>query len=382
MLNEKIAVFLNDIRKKNLFREPKVYENACGTELIFQNKVYQNFASNNYLNLAESDRLKDASIQATKKWGASASASRLITGTLALTEELEYRVAQFKGKPEGLVFNSGYTANLGTLQALNFCKPLFLVDKFAHASIIDGLQFANASFKRFKHNDYIHLEKLIKAHSEEEIIWVVVDSVYSMDGDVADLETLITLKKRYPNVYLYVDEAHATGIQGKTGKGLTEGFSEIDVIMGTFSKGLGSYGAFLALSSELKTLVQNISRPFIYTTALSPGVLGANIEALKCIEDHPEWGVELLKKSQKFLKELNRLGYNTMNSSTQIIPIVMDTNERAIQLADYLKQEGVWTLPIRTPTVPVNTSRVRITLQRKSTGLDRLLELLTEFEIR
>lgn len=373
---------LDSIKNKNLYRSLIPYKNQNSLIISSKNKSYLNFGSNNYLNLAESAELKEASILATEKYGTGSSASRLITGTSELMFQLEEKLAEFKNKESALVFNSGYTANLAIIQTLNFNVPLFLVDKLVHASVLDGLGFCNATFKRFKHNDINHLKTLIEKVNPKQTIWIIVDSIYSMDGDIADINELISLKKMYKNVYLYFDEAHSTGVFGNTGKGLTESYSEnIDIIMGTFSKSLGSFGAFVVCSKLLKNLIINISRPFMYTTALPPSVLASNLKSLEMIEENPSWGDTLLKKSSILINEISSLSYNTIGTRSQIIPLVVGDNERAINLVSHLKENSILAVAIRTPTVPVNSARVRLTITRtmKNSHIDQLLETLKRY---
>ncbi len=321
-------------------------------------------SSNDYLGLADHPRLIERAASATEEFGTGASASRLLGGGLELHHRLEEATAKFKGKESSLVFNSGYQANVGIISALLSRGGAIFSDKLNHASIVDGMLLSGAKIFRFRHNDLGHLESLLKKEraSYKEAL-IVTETVFSMDGDVPDLKGLVRLKERY-GCMLMVDEAHATGIFGPGGAGIAsrEGLSgRVDLIMGTFSKALGSFGAYLASSKKITDYLVNTCRSFIYTTALPPGVIAANLAALEVVEEEPWRRERLLENSEYFRQLLKDKGFDVKGSS-QIIPLIMGDNDRAVRFAEYLKTKGYMVFPIRPPTVPKGESRLRFSL--------------------
>jgi 8-amino-7-oxononanoate synthase len=328
-------------------------------------KLYDDFSSNDYLNLSFHPELIAAAKKAADSYGTSSSSSQLITGYQPLIKSLELAVSSFKKKEAALIFNSGYTANLAFIQSMSeLGETTFLLDKKVHASLIDGVSKSGVRFQRFKHNDLLHLKFLLEK-SRAEFNIIVIDSVYSMDGDLAPLQAIINLKKQFKNVFLYVDEAHGTGVFGPTSRGVTEGFeTDIEFIMGTFSKALGSAGAYIACSSAARRFFVNKARSFTYTTALPPSVYVSNLEAVHLLKNNPTWGSELLEKSVQFRKRLEKQGIPIISGCSNIIPIVLGSNSNTLIFVQRLKDAGFWLTPIRTPTVEKGRSRVRITLQR------------------
>ncbi len=357
------------IQETGLYRSLKTITSDVGTYVEFQGRRLLNFSSNNYLGLANDHRLKDAAIQATEQFGTSSGASRLITGSMSLHQQLEEKIAQFKNTDAALVFNSGYQANLGILTALMREGDEIFSDELNHASIIDACKLSKATTKVYRHNDVNHLEQIVGAGilppsntGRRRII--VTDSVFSMDGDLAPLEALANLAEKY-ECFLMVDEAHATGVFGKNGKGLVEAtwpegvsdfLKEYLIQMGTFGKALGSFGAYVAASNEVIELLINKARSFIYTTSLPPGVLAASLKAIEIVEQEPELREKLWENIGCLSKQINQ------KVQSPIIPIIIGSSEKALSLSQTLFEQGFWVGAIRYPTVAKGSERLRLTV--------------------
>ncbi|MEW6482984.1 MAG: 8-amino-7-oxononanoate synthase [bacterium] len=347
-------------------------------KIYIKGREYIDFSSNDYLGLSSHPRLKEACKNAVEQFGIGCCASRLLSGDYEIHHMLEEEIAKLKEKEKGLVFNSGYQANLGIISAICDRESLILADRFSHASIIDGAILSSAHLLRFKHNDIEHLESLLKKNKAKNI-WVVTESVFSMDGDKAILSDIVSLKERY-NFKLLVDEAHATGIFGRNGEGLVgeKGLSKkTELIMGTFSKALGGFGGYVVGDKEMIDFLINKARSFIYSTGLPPCIIAGNLEALKLLKEEPERRKVLLENAKYLRKRLLDSGF-LITSETQIIPIILKEDERAIKASKYLCEGGFWALPIRPPTVLKNTSRIRLSLSfyHKKGVLDKLVDAL------
>ncbi|MBD3427289.1 MAG: 8-amino-7-oxononanoate synthase [Candidatus Omnitrophica bacterium] len=349
-------------------------------EIVVGPKRYVNLSSNDYLGLASHRSLAKAAQEALSPV-VSATASRLMTGSTELHHALEERTAIFKQKEAALVFNSGYQANVGIISSILGRGDCVFSDRLNHASIIDGIRLSGARLFRFRHNDPEHLECLLHEHRKEyRDALIVTETVFSMDGDVAPLKHILKLKKAY-DCLLMVDEAHATGIFGPGGSGMTEqeGITgDVDIIMGTFSKALAGFGAYAAVSDIMRSYLINTCRSFIYSTALPPAVIASNIAAMEIIEKEPHRRRELLERADYLRKRLRDKGYTVFGRS-QIIPLVVKENQRAVMLSDRLRKKGFWVMPVRPPTVPKNSARLRIsvTYDHSRDVLDRLVEALS-----
>jgi 8-amino-7-oxononanoate synthase len=360
---------LRVLKPADLRKDGKIYRNAA--ELF-------DFSSNDYLALSDHIKLKEASKRAVDSLGVSASASRLLSGDLKIHHQLEDRVAEFKGKESSLVFNSGYQANVGIISALYDRADAVFCDRLSHASIIDGVRQSGAKLFRFGHNDLDHLNSLLKKESHKfKNCLIVTETVFSMDGDKPALKELVNIKDKY-GCFLMVDEAHATGIFGQNGAGVAEEQNlsdRIELIMGTFSKALGSFGAYLACSEKIKQHLINSCRSFIYSTALPPAVIAANIEALNIIRDEPFRRETLLANADYFRSRLQQGGFDVRGSS-QIIPLIVADTNKAVRLSSQLQDSGYWVLPIRPPTVPQGQARLRFSLTYHHSR--QMLEALTD----
>lgn len=336
------------------------------------------FSSNDYLGLSSHPKLKEACRKAAGSLGTSASASRLLSGDLNIHHLLEEQVAEFKSKESALVFNSGYQANIGIISALYGRDDAVFCDRLNHASIIDGVRLSGAKLFRFGHNDLSHLESLLKkeAHKFKNCL-IATETIFSMGGDRPPLRELVDIKDEY-DCMLMVDEAHATGIFGRNGAGVVEQENladRVELIMGTFGKALGSFGAYVACSKKIKEYLINLCRSFIYSTALPPAVMAVSLEALNIIEAEPFRRKSLLSNADYFRSKLQKEGLDVRGSS-QIIPLIVGDSDRAAQLSGRLQDKGYWVLPIRQPTVPEGQSRLRFSLTYHHTQetLERLAD--------
>lgn len=361
---ERVADFLKERKEKGLLRVLHPADSRRDGHIYFDNKEYIDFSSNDYLGLSGDLRLKKASVEATNALGTSASASRLLSGDLCLHHLLEEKTATFKGKESALVFNSGYQANIGIISSLYQKGDVIFSDKLNHASIIDGILLSGVRFFRFRHNDLGNLEYLLKKERRNyKNSLIITETLFSMDGDIAPLEGLVSIKEKF-NCMLMVDEAHATGIFGKNGSGVVEKeglVDRVDLIMGTFSKALGSFGAYVACSHNIKHYLINACRSFIYSTALPPSVVAANLASLDIVKEEPFRRKILLENADFFRNQLNKNGF-MIKGSSQIIPLVIGENKKAVLASEELKKMGYWVMPIRPPTVPAGESRLRFSL--------------------
>jgi glycine C-acetyltransferase/8-amino-7-oxononanoate synthase len=325
------------------------------------------FSSNDYLALAEHPQVVAAAREALLKDGAGSGAARLMSGSLAGHQLLETETARLKGTEAALLFGSGYLANIGVIQALVGRGDAIFCDRLNHASIYDGCRLAGAKTYRFQHNDSNHLETLLKKHRGAfRQALIVVESIYSMDGDRCPLKELAALRNRF-DCLLMVDEAHATGVFGPQGAGIIaeDGvIDEVDIAMGTFGKALGSYGAYVAASQQLVQYLINQARSFIYSTALPPPVIGASLAALCLIKTEPELRKELHAKVEMFKQFLYRGGISQDLGPSQIVPLMIGDSEKAVALAAKLKEKHIFATPVRPPTVPENTARIRFSITR------------------
>jgi 8-amino-7-oxononanoate synthase len=335
-------------------------------------------SSNDYLGLADHPKLKQAAKEALDKFGTSAGASRLLSGDLQIHHELEEATARFKGKEAALVFNSGYQANAGIISSLCSSVDAVFADRFAHASILDGISLSGAKLFRFAHNDAEHLKSLLKkAMGNFDNRLIVTESVFSMDGDRAPLKELVELKEMY-GCQMLVDEAHATGIFGRDGAGVVseEGLSQrVELIMGTFSKALGSFGGYVAASRKMRDYLINTSRSFIYSTALPPAVIGANVAAIEVVKAEGFRRTALLERAAFLRNALAGKGFEVRGDS-QIVPLIVGDAGGAIEMSERLQKQGFWVLPIRPPTVGPNQARLRFSLNfgHSRADLERLVE--------
>jgi len=374
-----IEKFLAQREEEGLLRVLRPADSRKGGKIYFDGREFFDFSSNDYLGFSNHPRLKGVVKKTIENSGTSASASRLLSGDLKIFHQLEEKVAKFKDKESALIFNSGYQANMGIISALYGRGDAIFCDRLSHASIIDGVAVSGAKLFRFRHNDMEHLKSLLKKNADKFVnCLIVTETIFSMDGDRCPLKELVEIKNKY-GCKLFVDEAHATGIFGINGSGVVEQENlahQVDLIMGTFSKALGSFGAYLACDEKIKQYLINTSRSFIYSTALPPAIIAADIEALNIVKDEPHRRQTLLAKADYFRQKLQMAGLDVRGSS-QIIPLIIGDAEKAVEISELLKRYGFWVLPIRPPTVPSNESRLRFSL-----SFDHCKEVLQELAER
>lgn len=378
---EQLSQELASLETQALRRRLQVVEEVLpGGRVRLDGRVMLNLSSNDYLGLALDPWLIQAAQTAAARWGAGAGASRLVAGHLALHEEVETRLAAFKGTQAAVIFSTGYMANLGVIAALVGPGDAVCGDKLNHASIYDGIKLSGAALLRFPHRDLNRLEDLLKKSQGYKRRLIITDSVFSVDGDLAPLAELTALKERY-GAALMIDEAHATGVLGNRGAGLAEALGltgRIEVHMGTFSKALGSLGGYVAGDRRLIDCLYNRSRSFIYSTALAPPVLGAIAAALEIVAAEPERRAYLWEESEKFRRGLGQAGLDILGSETQIIPVLVGDNGRTLEFAARLRRQGLMAVALRPPTVPPGRSRVRFSLSAAHSREDlaRALEVI------
>jgi len=431
-----IEAGLRQLRESGLERSLRKFEDVGGKFHDDKGKIL-NFSSNDYLGFARNEKIIAAGIAAFRSYGASAASSRLVSGTLPCHSELEQKLAKFKGYPAALVFGSGYLTNLGIIPALVGREDAVIADRLAHASLIDGAILSRANLKRFQHNDPDHLAKLLETEKASKHRLVVTESVFSMDGDLAPLKEIAAVCAEH-NAMLLVDEAHATGVFGPSGAGLvreykldpvmrqgnfclapmvgrtlrvsrssdgsaetprptcdatlsteggsasdepdTESENQVTVSMGTLSKALGSYGGFVACSAPLRDWFINRARSFIYSTALPPAIARAAEEALNILANGQPLGQELLKRAEIFRRRLQEAGFNTGKSASQIIPLIVGKNAKALSLAERLRDKRILAVAIRPPTVPEGTARIRlsVTLDHSQADLEQAADQIID----
>jgi len=360
--------------RRNVLPLPAMRCRVDGRELV-------NFASNDYLNLSHDPRVIAAAQSALGSSGVGAAASALICGRTAWHVALEERLARFERQPAAILFPTGFAANAGTICALAGSDETIFSDRLNHASLIDGCRLSGARLRIYRHDDLAGLETELQKSSPQGRRLIVTDSVFSMDGDLAPLVELCTLAERF-GALLLVDEAHATGVFGAGGRGLAELLQvehRVAVRVGTLSKAVGTLGGFVAGPQPLIDWLWNRARPQMFSTALPPAICAAAAEAIQIIEDEPQRRARLLELSSTFRASLARCGIRTVATAAgPIVPVILETPERAVQVARRLEESGFLVGAIRPPTVPQGTSRLRITLSsgHQPADLDRLVAAL------
>ena len=379
----KIKNILENLREKGLFRRIKNIERISGKYIYEGGKKYLDFSSSNYLGYRDSEWMKKTLVDAVKRYGVGSGASRLVVGTADIYGELEKLLARKKKQEKALLFNSGYDANIGIISTLYDKGDIIYCDKLNHASIYDGIKMSGAHMVRYLHNDMEDLERrIVKTREGYERALIVVDSVFSMDGDKAHLEKLVELKERY-NIELMVDEAHGGGVLGRSGMGASEEagvLERVDINMGTFSKAYGSQGAYVASSEEVIDYLINRCRSLIYTTSLPPAVIACNLEAVKRAEGDREARERLASLSDYLRKELERIEIGTLDSETNIIPIVVGDNEKTVWMSERLKEAGIMIPAIRKPTVTTPRLRASLSANHCKEDVDKLIENLRKLK--
>ncbi len=378
--------FVQNCEDHSLMRQLVDIERPEGLNIRVDGQDYINFSSNDYLGLSQHPELIERSREWAASYGAGASASRLVTGNLDVFTKIEDKLAKFKGKEAALIMASGYQANASVLPALFdkkilVAEPLVFSDKLNHASMHTGCAAAGVSQIRYRHNDMDHLKELLEKHVKNESPkFILTESVFSMDGDIAPLDEIDALAKQY-DCFVIIDEAHAMGVLGNNGSGLAH---KADLVIGTFSKAFGSFGAYIACSTVLKKYLINKCSGLIYSTALPPSVLGSIDAALDLVPAMDKERMYLQNVSQNFRNKISSLGFDVGQSKTQIVPMVIGDANEALKLSDTIKSQGFWATAIRPPTVPQNSARIRFAFSanHEQNDVDALINVLKNYNLK
>ncbi|MBS0169399.1 MAG: 8-amino-7-oxononanoate synthase [Nitrospira sp.] len=373
---------LQKLQDHHLLRRLRTIASATGPTVVLEGREVLLLSSNNYLGLATHPSVVAAAIAGTRQFGAGAGAARLVCGSLTPHQALEAALARFKGTEAALTFAAGYLANIGVIPTLIGKEGFILADRLCHASLIDGCRLSGATFRVYHHCDMHHLERLLARRPAGKPTLIVTDGLFSMDGDIAPMQDITQLAERY-GAMIYVDDAHGTGILGRTGRGTLEHCeveSRVPFHMGTLSKALGSSGGYLTGSASFIAYLVNTCRSFTYTTAPTPGSAAAAAAALEIIEQEPERRVRLWENRAQLAQGLLQLGFQLAASASPILPIIVGDPDRAMTMAQSLLDHGVYAPAIRPPTVPPATSRIRLTITADHTTeqIDRALALLKQ----
>lgn len=348
------------------------------TEVVMSGRKVLMFGSNSYLGLTNHPRIKEAAIEAVRKYGTGCAGSRFLNGTLDIHLQLENELADFVGKDEALVYSTGFQVNLGVLSCLTGRRDTILCDELDHASIVDGRRLSFSTVRKFRHNDMEHLERELERCEPGTIKLIVVDGVFSMEGDIANLPEIVRLKEKY-NASIFVDEAHGLGVLGNMGRGTCDHFGvtkDVDLIMGTFSKSLATIGGFVAGDKEVINYIRHNARSYIFSASNTPAATAAAIEALHIIKEEPERLENLWKVTNYALENFRALGFEIGATSTPIIPIYIRDTEKTFMVTKMLWDEGIFINPVVPPACSPQDTLIRFSLMATHTKeqVDRALE--------
>jgi 8-amino-7-oxononanoate synthase len=355
-------------------------ESPQDSEVVVNGKRVIMIGSNNYLGLTNHPRVKEAAIKAIEKFGSGCAGSRFLNGNLEVHEELETKLARFFRKEAALIFATGYQTNLGTISALLGRNDVAIIDKYDHASIIDGCRLSFGKVKKYRHNDMRDLERVLEAAKDKGKL-IIVDGIFSMEGDIADLPNIVKLAKTY-GARVMVDDAHAIGVLGEGGRGTAEHFGledQVDLIMGTYSKSLAAIGGFVAGSREVIDFIKHVGRSMMFSASLPPSLVASVSTALDIIEEQPQLRTQLWKNTHKMLKGYKELGYDTGTSETPIVPIIIKDSMKVYEMCKLLFENGVFVNPVVSPAVPPGRELLRTSYMATHTE-EQLNKVLGAFE--
>ena len=374
---------IKNLKEKGLFTNIRTLSSPQGAWLVVDGKKVLNFCSNNYLGFANHPKLQEAARAAINKYGVGPAAVRTIAGTMDLHNELEERIAKFKKAEAAITFQSGFAANLGTIQALVGKKDVVFSDELNHASIIDGCRLSGARIVRYAHCDPNHLEQVIKENKDTyEKAMIITDGVFSMDGDIAPLDRLQEVSERY-DILLAVDDAHGEGVLGKGGRGIVDHFNlhgKVDIEIGTFSKAFGVIGGMVSGNAVIIDWLKQRGRPFLFSSAMTPPDVAACIAAIDVLESSTEYVDTLWKNAAYFKAEMSKNGFDIGHSETPITPVMLGKAPLAQKMSKDLFENGIFATPISYPTVPKGKARIRVMISAAHSqedldqGLDKFLQ--------
>ncbi|OSS42696.1 8-amino-7-oxononanoate synthase [Desulfurella amilsii] len=375
-------VAYKEIEQAGLYPYFQPISSEQGTEVIINGKKILMLGSNSYLGLTVHPKVKQAAIDAIKKYGTGCAGSRFLNGTLDIHIELEEKLAKFTKKEKAVLFSTGFQANLGAIAGLVGKDDYVIIDKSDHASIVDGTKLSFGEVKRFFHNDMQSLEKVLQSIDINAGKLIVIDGVYSMDGDIANLPEIINLKKRY-NARVMVDDAHAFGVIGKNGSGTASHFNLIektDIIMGTFSKSFASLGGFIAADTYVIDYLKHFARSLIFSASITPASCAAVLASLEIMQNEPELIGKLWANTNHMRDGLKSVGFDTFQSCTPIIPVLVGDDMKVLQYRKMLFEEGIFVNPVVSPAVPKNKALIRLSLMATHTfdQIDFALEKITK----
>jgi 8-amino-7-oxononanoate synthase len=362
---------LSDLRERGLYRRMRLVSGPQGPRVLLDGKPVLLLCSNNYLGLADHPRVREAAAEAAMRWGVGAGASRLVSGNMTVHRRLESELADFKRSQACLLFGSGYLANAGIISTLAREGDVVLSDSLNHASLVDGCRLAGARTFVYAHCDVEHLEYGLREAAGRAAL-IVTDGVFSMDGDVAPLPEIVELARRY-DARVMVDEAHGTGALGPGGRGAVAAAGledEVDVVVGTLGKALGSYGAFVCCDADMAEYLVNSARTLIFSTALPPPAVAGALAALDLLRSQPQRVDKLQRNAQTLRAALAAEGFDSGDSETQIVPLIVGGAREAMGACEKALKSGVFAQAIRPPTVPEGTSRLRLAVMASHTGAE------------
>lgn len=390
-INDKAKAF----RTSELIKELGIYpyfraiESEQDTEVVIRGKKTLMFGSNSYLGLTGHPKIKEAAIKAIEKYGSGCVGSRFLNGTLDIHVELEHRLAEFVGKEAALVFSTGYQANLGIISSIVGRNEYLILDELDHASIVDGARLSFAKAIKFRHNDMLSLEQVLSRLPYDEVKLIIVDGVFSMEGDIVNLPEVTRLAGKF-NASVMVDEAHSIGVLGKGGRGVVNHFglvNEIDLIMGTFSKSLGSLGGFVAADHSIIEFIKHNARSMIFSASMTPAAAASVLAAMEVMKQEPERIKNLWELTYYAIYQFKTLGFDVGETETPIVPIYIRDDIKTFKFTMLLSQEGVFVNPVVSPATSSYSSLIRFSLMATHTkgqidfAIDKMLKIAKELEI-
>ena len=371
LLQEKLSKYdaPQQVKAAGVYPYFRVIESDQDTEVVINGKKVLMFGSNSYLGLTNHPKIKEVAIAATKKYGSGCAGSRFLNGTLDLHVELEKKLAQFVGKEDAIVYSTGFQVNIGVVPAMTGRDDYLIYDELDHASIMLGKQLSFSKTMKFKHNDMDSLEKVLQKCEPDRVKLIVVDGVFSMEGDIIKLPEVVELAKKYA-ANVYVDEAHSLGVLGREGRGVCDHFGltdDVDIIMGTFSKSLASIGGFVAADECIINWLRHNSRPYIFSASATPAATASALAALEIMQEEPERIEKLWDVTYFALDGFRSIGFEIGNTETPIIPVFIRDNDKTFMFTKMLFDEGIFVNPVVSPAVPSNDTLIRFSLMATHT---------------